>query len=85
MVRKFTGVVKMLLRSLRYIPPFCTMLSEIVSRRIAHDEWPMADYIVVDGGKGQVRAIQNLLGFRYFSGSVMNHIDLLFRTTGICG
>jgi len=36
-------------------------LSEIVSRRLGHPEWPMPRLIVIDGGKGQVRAVQVVL------------------------
>ncbi len=32
------------------------MIAEIVSRRFKHDEWPLPDLLLVDGGKTQVRA-----------------------------
>lgn len=32
------------------------MMKEIIQRRIAHTEWKWPDFILVDGGKGQVRA-----------------------------
>jgi len=37
------------------------MLSEVVSRRLNHREWPFADLIIVDGGKGQVSSVGKLL------------------------
>ncbi|MBI4038384.1 GIY-YIG nuclease family protein [Candidatus Daviesbacteria bacterium] len=33
------------------------MLREILSRRLRHREWPLPDLIIVDGGRGQVRAV----------------------------
>lgn len=32
------------------------MMAEVIRRRINHPEWPKPDLILVDGGKGQVRA-----------------------------
>ncbi len=37
------------------------MLQEIVGRRLRHEEWPFPDLIVVDGGKGQVNAVNTIL------------------------
>ena len=37
------------------------MLSEVVSRRLNHSEWPFPDLIIVDGGKGQVSSILKVL------------------------
>jgi len=31
-------------------------LKEILLRRLAHPEWPMPDLIILDGGKGQLKA-----------------------------
>lgn len=31
-------------------------LNEVLSRRLAHEEWPEPDLIVIDGGKGQLNA-----------------------------
>ena len=36
-------------------------LSEVLTRRLAHTEWPMADLIVVDGGLAQKRAMEKVL------------------------
>ncbi|HNY35945.1 MAG TPA: UvrB/UvrC motif-containing protein [Candidatus Pacearchaeota archaeon] len=36
-------------------------LKEILERRLKHSEWPMPDLILVDGGKPQVNAINNIL------------------------
>jgi excinuclease ABC subunit C len=36
-------------------------LKEALSRRLGHQEWPLPKVIVVDGGKGQVRAAERLL------------------------
>lgn len=36
-------------------------LSEMLSRRLHHDEWPLPRVVVVDGGTAQLRAAQKLL------------------------
>ena len=36
-------------------------LKEVLSRRLAHPEWPEADLIVVDGGKAQKSAVEKVL------------------------
>ena len=36
-------------------------LTEALSRRLNHSEWPLPRVFVVDGGKGQVRAAQRIL------------------------
>lgn len=33
------------------------MMAEIVRRRVKHKEWPTPDLILVDGGRGQVKAV----------------------------
>jgi len=37
-------------------PNDIAMLKEILSRRFAHQDWPMPDVILIDGGKGQLNA-----------------------------
>ncbi len=37
-------------------------LKEILSRRLTHSEWPLPKVFVIDGGKGQVRAAERVLG-----------------------
>lgn len=34
------------------------MLKEVIRRRLKHPEWPFPDLIIVDGGRGQARAVQ---------------------------
>ncbi len=36
-------------------------LSEVLERRLAHNEWPMPNIIAVDGGIAQVNAMKNIL------------------------
>ena len=36
-------------------------LVEVISRRIKHDEWPMPDVFLIDGGAGQVHAVRETL------------------------
>ncbi|MCK9445377.1 UvrB/UvrC motif-containing protein [bacterium] len=36
-------------------------LKEVLERRLKHDEWPMPDYILVDGGKPQASTIKKIL------------------------
>lgn len=33
------------------------MMSEVIQRRLKHQEWPKPDLILVDGGRGQVNAV----------------------------
>ncbi len=40
-------------------PNDTAMIAEVVARRFSHSEWPKPDLLVIDGGKGQVRAAQN--------------------------
>ncbi len=35
-------------------------LTEMLTRRLGHDEWPLPRVFVVDGGKGQMRAAQKI-------------------------
>jgi len=37
------------------------MIAEVVLRRLNHREWPFADLIIIDGGKGQVSSILKIL------------------------
>ena len=36
-------------------------LTEVLSRRLGHDEWPLPRIIVVDGGAAQINAAQRVL------------------------
>lgn len=37
------------------------MIAEVLSRRLAHRQWPNPDLLVIDGGKGQVQAAKKIL------------------------
>ena len=37
------------------------MISEVIERRLNHNEWPLPDLIIVDGGKGQVSSVAKVL------------------------
>lgn len=37
------------------------MMVEVVSRRVKHQEWPQPDLILVDGGKGQVNGVLEVI------------------------
>lgn len=37
------------------------MMEEMLTRRFAHSEWPAADFIIVDGGKGQVHTAKRVM------------------------
>lgn len=37
------------------------MMSEVLDRRMRHEEWKYPDLLVVDGGKGQIGAAKNIL------------------------
>lgn len=43
------------------IPNDTAMMKEIIARRFKHKEWKFPDLIVVDGGKGQVSAVLEVL------------------------
>ncbi|KKU87304.1 hypothetical protein A3A64_00225 [Candidatus Gottesmanbacteria bacterium RIFCSPLOWO2_01_FULL_48_11] len=43
------------------LPNDVAMIAEVVARRLSHPEWPYPDLLVVDGGKGQVKAAQQAL------------------------
>ena len=42
-------------------------LKEVLERRLKHREWPMPDYILVDGGKPQVNTIKKVLKEKGFN------------------
>ncbi len=37
------------------------MHAEMMQRRLKHDEWPLPDLFVIDGGKGQVSAVREVI------------------------
>ncbi len=37
------------------------MMAEVLTRRFSHPEWPSADFILVDGGKGQVHTAKSVM------------------------
>lgn len=37
------------------------MIKEVLERRFNHDKWQFPDLILIDGGKGQVNAVKNVL------------------------
>lgn len=42
------------------------MHREMMRRRLKHNEWPMPDLIVIDGGRGQVRAVNQELSIKNY-------------------
>lgn len=42
-------------------PDDVAMIREVVKRRFSHPEWAFPDLIIIDGGKGQVRAVLGVL------------------------
>jgi excinuclease ABC subunit C len=42
-------------------PNDVAMHQEMMRRRLGHDEWPLPDLFLIDGGRGQVRAVQTEL------------------------
>ena len=36
-------------------------MREVITRRLKHSEWPLPDLVILDGGKGQISAVQDLL------------------------
>lgn len=43
-------------------PNDVAMMKEVLTRRMVHTEWPKPDLIVIDGGKGQIEAVRQLIG-----------------------
>ena len=35
-------------------------MREVITRRLKHSEWPLPDLVILDGGKGQISAVQDL-------------------------
>ncbi|MBI2404887.1 UvrB/UvrC motif-containing protein [Candidatus Gottesmanbacteria bacterium] len=42
-------------------PNDVAMIAEVLHRRLNHQEWPYPDLLVIDGGKGQVGSVLNVL------------------------
>jgi excinuclease ABC subunit C len=57
--RKDTGEYKRFRIRRDNAPNDTAMIAEVVTRRFSHPEWPEPDLLVIDGGKGQVRAAKN--------------------------
>jgi len=69
------------------------MLREVLTRRLNHPEWPYPDLIIVDGGKGQLNAIQAVLkeakqdistigltkNDKHFGDYVVYHVDQTYK------
>lgn len=51
-------------------------MKEVLQRRLTHNEWPIPDLFVVDGGKGQVTAAREVL-LKYFHEIKTNQIPLI--------
>ncbi len=43
-------------------PDDTAMLQEVLLRRLKHDEWPLPDLFLIDGGQGQLNAAKHVLG-----------------------
>lgn len=53
------------------------MLQEAIQRRQQHPEWGRADLIVIDGGRGQLRAVKNVSQMSCPIVSIVKHPDRL--------
>lgn len=45
---------------LKSTPDDFAMLSEIMTRRLSHSEWPLPDLFIIDGGKPQLRVLDKI-------------------------
>ncbi|MDA1335085.1 MAG: GIY-YIG nuclease family protein [bacterium] len=52
------------IKTVKGVDDFASM-TEVLSRRLKHDEWAMPDLIIVDGGKGQLSAARKALGKKH--------------------
>lgn len=41
------------------------MIQEVLRRRLTHDEWPLPDLFIIDGGKGQVSSAVEVIANEY--------------------
>ena len=63
------------------------MLREVLTRRLAHADWPLPDVILIDGGKTHLTAVKRVLGEQNLSlpivavakGPQRNRLDLTFE------
>ncbi len=46
---------------LQGLPNDVAAMTEVLQRRMTHEEWPIPDLIIVDGGKGQISAVLKVL------------------------
>ena len=61
-------------------------LSEVLMRRLGHDEWPLPNIIVVDGGKAQRNAAERVLSSAKLSIPVLSVVkDEYHRPRGVEG
>lgn len=51
---------KFRIRSVRTVADVA-MMQEVLTRRLRHAEWPLPDFLLVDGGKGQVHGAKSVL------------------------
>jgi excinuclease ABC subunit C len=59
--RKDTGQYKRFRIRMQNTPNDFAMMAEVIKRRFTHPEWGKPDLIVIDGGKGQLHSVKDLV------------------------
>lgn len=54
-------------------------MNETLQRRLRHKEWPKPDLIVIDGGKGQLNAVDKIPGITFIA--LAKRFELVYTTT----
>ena len=65
--KKDTGQYKRFRIQRKNAPNDVAMIAEVVTRRFSHPEWPLPDLLLIDGGKGQVKAALQALNSLHLS------------------
>ncbi len=47
-------------------PNDVAMMKEVLRRRIKHQDWPLPDLVIVDGGRGQAKAASSIIHHTYY-------------------
>lgn len=63
-------------------PNDVAMIAEVLTRRLAHPEWPLPDLLVIDGGKSQVAAARSVTTKIPIIGLAKRFEEIIIPVTG---